>query len=104
MIDLVRKIKAESESKQYKDIPVKLLNSTLDKKLSVVDLSVLNAIKKFIVCRIDQISEELDSYDTYVGVYIRRLIRVGLVVRSHLPGLKGIQYEYKLSKKMVAML
>jgi len=101
MIDLVRKIKAESESKQYKDIPVKLLNSTLDKKLSVVDLSVLNAIKKLVVCRVCQIAEDLGLYTTYVGVYIRRLISAGLVVKTHIT---GGQHEYKLSNKMVAML
>ena len=72
------------------------------KVMGPIEKRVLGVIKKLGVCRAHHISEATGSYNEYISVYTRRLIKRGLVVSSRIEGAPGTQCTYSINHNVVA--
>ena len=67
-----------------------------------VEKEILSIVKQMKVCRVHQIAEVMNSYREYVGVYLARLIKRGLIISTRLSGPVGAQCTYSINYKAVA--
>jgi len=71
------------------------------KKMGPIEKKILSIVKQMEVCRVHQIADALNSYREYVGVYLAKLIKRGLVISTKLAGTPGCQCVYSINHKAV---
>ena len=68
--------------------------------MSKVDKEVYSIISNMEICRASHIASKMDICASYAGVYIRRLIKAGMVNRVNLPHLAGNSCAYVTNNKV----
>jgi len=70
--------------------------------MSKVDKKVYSIINSMEICRASHVASKMDICLSYAGVYIRRLMKAGMVSRINLDHLAGNSCAYVINHKVAA--
>ena len=97
MIDLVRKIQDESAAKSLSGCSIDGISVKLTKK----ELSIIPYINRNPGCNSRDISHFANVEQSYANVFIRSLVKKGLIIMKIIPSNKGMIREYCINQEAV---